>query len=133
MPTVFELIIRGEIPSTKLYEDDTIIAILDINPVHKGHALIIAKHPYPTFTDCPISTLSHMMEIAQRIDLKQREVLHSDGSNILINNGKAAGQEVPHLHIHVIPRFTDDGQRFGFSKTSYTGNELKEMGDALAL
>ena len=60
-----------------------------------------------------------MMETAKQVDRKLREVLHCDGTNILINNGKASGQEVPHLHIHVIPRFTGDGQQFGFTKQQY--------------
>ena len=104
------MIINGDIPSTKLYEDDLCIAILDINPVNKGHALVISKECYPTFTDAPIETLSHMMEIARRIDQKQREALKADGTNIMINNSPASGQEVPHLHIHVIPRKEGDGK-----------------------
>lgn len=129
--TVFERIIDGEIPSVKIHKDDLCIVILDIAPVEKGHALVIAKTPYPTFTDCPETTLSHMMETAKQVDRKLREVLHCDGTNILINNGKASGQEVPHLHIHVIPRFTGDGQQFGFTKQQYAEGEQARLGGKL--
>jgi histidine triad (HIT) family protein len=130
--TLFSRIIDGEIPSVKLHEDAECIVILDINPVEKGHALVIAKQPYPTFSECPAATLSHMMEVAKKVDKKLREALHCDGTNILINNGKASGQEVPHLHIHVIPRFATDGQAFGFKKTSYKEGEMAGFGKELS-
>ena len=133
MATIFEMIINGDIPSTKLYEDDLCIAILDINPVNKGHALVISRKCYPTFTDVPMETLSHMMEIARRIDQKQREALGADGTNIMINNSPASGQEVPHLHIHVIPRYSGDGKTPVFSKEAYSGDEAKEYGEKLHL
>ena len=129
--TVFERIIDGEIPSVKIHEDDLCIVILDIAPVEKGHSLVIAKKPYPTFTECPESTLSHMMEVAKQVDRKLRSELHCDGTNILINNGKASGQEVPHLHIHVIPRYEGDGQKFGFSKQQYAEGEQARLGSRL--
>ena len=133
MATVFEMIINGEIPSTKLFEDEDVLVILDINPVEKGHALVISKVVYPNFTDAPACLLSHMMEIAQKVDRKQREALGCDGTNILINNGPAAGQEIPHLHIHVIPRYKDDGQQLGFGKQKYEEGELQDFGAKLAL
>ncbi len=129
--TLFERIIDGEIPSFKIHEDDFCIVILDIAPVEKGHSLVIAKQPYPTFSECPEKTLSHMMEIAKKVDRKLRQELGAEGTNILINNGKASGQEVPHLHIHVIPRFLGDGQTFGFSKTHYEEGEGAELLKAL--
>ena len=61
MKTVFEMIRDGEIPSVKLYEDDVCFVILDINPISKGHSLVISKEVYPCFTDAPLSTLGHMM------------------------------------------------------------------------
>lgn len=130
--TVFERIIAGEIPSVTIHEDDQCIVILDIAPVEKGHALVISRKPYPTFTDCPADTLAHLMAVAQQVDRRLRDVLHCDGTNILINNGKASGQEVPHLHIHVIPRFTGDGQAFGFSKQQYGEGEQAALGKRLA-
>ena len=133
MATIFEMIINGDIPSTKLYEDDLCIAILDINPVNKGHALVISRKCYPTFTDVPMETLSHMMEIARKVDMKQREALHAEGTNIMINNSPASGQEVPHLHIHVIPRVSGDGRTPVLKKTSYEDGEIAAYGEKLRI
>jgi len=132
METIFSKIIKGTIPSTKLHEDELCIAILDINPVNKGHLLIISREPYPTFSECPDTVLEHMMHLAKEADDKLRSTLHCEGTNILINNGKASGQEVPHLHIHVIPRYAEDNQRFGFVKTKYTEDEMAQYGERLA-
>ena len=131
MSTIFEKIINNEIPATKLHEDDICLVILDINPVNKGHALVINKKPYPTFTQCPADELSHMMEIAKKVDTLQREKLKCDGTNIIINNSKAANQEIPHLHIHVIPRYYDDGATLKLKHESYEEKELKEFGEKL--
>ncbi len=133
MASVFEMIINGEIPSQKLYEDDICLVILDINPVHKGHSLVISKGVYPTIDECPQDELNHMFSVVKKVNLKLKEKLNCDGSNIIINNGKASGQEVPHLHIHVIPRFNNDGQTFGFSKEQYNGDEIQEYRNLLAL
>ncbi|HCG63405.1 MAG: HIT family protein [Spirochaetae bacterium HGW-Spirochaetae-4] len=133
METIFSRIISGEIPSVQLHADDTCIAILDIAPVNKGHALVIARHPYPTVGDCPVEVLGHLMEIVQRIDAVLRSELGAEATNIVINNGPAAGQEVPHLHIHVIPRYEGDGKRFIPSKTQYGEGEIAELGARLHL
>ena len=133
MATVFEMIINGDIPSTRLYEDDSCVVILDINPVSKGHALVISRECYPTFTDVPMETLSHMMEIARKVDGKQRSVLGAEGTNIMINNSPASGQEVPHLHIHVIPRVSGDGRTPVLKKTSYEDGEIATYGEKLRI
>ncbi len=134
MATVFEMIRDGIIPSVKLYEDDTVFVILDLSPVNKGHALVISKEAAPTFDAVPASTLDHMMEIAKKVDRKMRDTLKADGTNILINNGPASGQEVPHLHIHVIPRYKDDGKTFSFpAKEKYAEGEMAEYGEKLKI
>ena len=133
MSTVFEMIKNGEIPSTKLYEDDKCFAILDINPIAKGHTLVISNKPYKTFTEIDKPTLDHMMEIARRLDSKMRVQLKAEGTNIMINNSPASGQEVPHLHIHVIPRFSGDGKTPIFNKEKYDGDEIKEFGEKLKI
>ncbi|MGD1815717.1 MAG: HIT family protein [Pleomorphochaeta sp.] len=132
MSTIFEKIIKNEIPSKKIYEDDICLVILDINPVNKGHALVINKKPYPTFSECPADELSHMMEIAKKVDKMQREKLKCEGTNVLINNSKAANQEIPHLHIHVIPRYSDDDVKLKLRHLTYENDELNEIGDLLS-
>ena len=84
-----------------------------------------------TFTEVPLETLSHMMDIARKIDQKQRDVLGAEGTNIMINNSPASGQEVPHLHIHVIPRVSGDGKTPKLDKTQYGEGEAAKYGDML--
>lgn len=131
--TVFEMIINGDIPSTKIYEDDICLAILDIAPRSKGHTLVISKKVYPTLAEAPSETVSHMMDIVKKVDRKMREELEADGTNVIINNSPASGQEVPHLHIHVIPRFKDDGISFFPPSMKYEEGEAAEYGRKLAL
>lgn len=133
METIFTKIINGTIPSTKLHADDLCVVILDIFPVNKGHALVISREPYPTVGDCPEHILGHMMGVVQRLDHSMRTVLGAEATNIIINNGPAAGQEVPHLHIHVIPRFSEDGKHIAASKERYSDGEIEEYGKKLSL
>ncbi|MHC1693219.1 MAG: HIT family protein [Sphaerochaetaceae bacterium] len=128
METIFSKIIAGSIPSTRLYEDGICIAILDIAPVIKGHALIITREPYATIAECPEAILGHLMGVAKRLDGRMREVLGAEATNIIINNGPAAGQEVPHLHIHVIPRYAKDNKRFFPPKDQYSPGEMAALG-----
>ena len=116
MDTVFTKIIEGSIPSTRLYEDEQCLAILDIHPMNKGHALVICKECYPTISDCPDDVLGHLLSVAKLLDAKMRSSIGAEATNILINNGPAAGQEVPHLHIHVIPRYFTDKKRLSLTK-----------------
>ncbi len=134
MATVFELIRDNQIPSVKIYEDDLCFVILDLSPVNKGHALVISKEAKPTFDSVDDKTLYHMIDVAKKVDRKMRDTLGADGTNIMINNGPASGQEVPHLHIHVIPRFDDDGKTFVFpSKEKYEEGEMEKYGELLKL
>lgn len=133
METIFSRIIDGKIPATLLHSDDHCIAILDIAPVNKGHALVISRTPYPTIGDCPSEVLGHMMDVARRLDERMRAELHADATNIIINNGPAAGQEVPHLHVHIIPRYFQDGKKFTPQKESYAEGEMSDYGGKLTL
>jgi len=133
METIFTKIINGEIPASLLHSDAHCIAILDIAPVNKGHALVISRDPFPTLADCPQQLLGHMMYVAQQLDRAMRTNLNAEATNIIINNGSAAGQEVPHLHIHVIPRFSHDGKRFIPTKEVYAENEMEVYKEKLSL
>ena len=133
MDTIFTRIIEGSIPSTKLYEDALCLAILDINPMNKGHALVICKECYPTITDCPDDILGHLLSIAKLLDAKMRSAIAAEATNILINNGPAAGQEVPHLHIHVIPRYFKDKKRLSLTKEHYGPGEIAAYGEKLRI
>lgn len=131
MDTIFSKIGRGEIPSTRIYEDDICFVILDINPVKKGHSLVIAREAYPNMQSTPDEVLTHMILVAKKIDAAQRRALGSEGSNIIINNDPASGQEVPHLHIHVIPRYSGDGRKHFQEHDKYADGEMAEYGAKL--
>jgi histidine triad (HIT) family protein len=97
-----------------VYEDEIALAFLDIRPLNEGHTLVIPKEHYATIFEAPEELVAHLHRIAKRIALAVKEVTKADGVSIIQQNGKAAGQEVFHLHVHVIPRF--EGQklmRFG--------------------
>lgn len=133
METLFTKIAENQIPSTKLYEDELCFVIMDINPVLKGHSLVIAKEPYPNIGTCPDSVLTHMMIIAKKVEAAQRKVLGNQGSNIIINNDPASGQEVPHIHIHVIPRYTGDRRKHFRLHEKYKEGEMQSLGEKLKL
>lgn len=101
---VFCKIIRGEIPSHKIYEDDHVVAILDIAPFEEGHTLVIPKRHAALFTDLPGGELEPVMSAVQKLMRRLKERLPCDGFNLLQNNGACALQSVPHVHIHIIPR-----------------------------
>lgn len=109
MKDIFCRIIDGEIPSAKVYEDDDVLAILDISQTTRGHTLVIPKAHYDDFLATPKETLNKVMAVAQRIGQAQISVLGAKGVNILSNVGEEAGQSVKHFHVHVIPRYGKDG------------------------
>lgn len=102
---IFCKIAAGEIPSRKIYEDDDVLAFLDIAQVTIGHALVISKRHYDNFLTIPKTRMHKLMNVAQRIGQAQVRQLHATGVNILTNVYKPAGQSVFHVHVHVIPRY----------------------------
>jgi len=125
---VFCKIVRGEIKSQKVYEDEEILAFLDINPVNKGHVLVIPKDHYENIFDIPKEKLAKVMEVVQKVAIALKK-MGADGVNIISNNGKAADQHVFHLHVHVIPRYFNDGKEIDSmnKRTKYKDeNEMAE-------
>ena len=106
---IFCKIIRGEIPSAKLYEDEAVLAFLDIRPINPGHALVIPKKHFENMHETPDAELGLLMAGAKKVAAAVRDSLKADGINVSINNGKAAGQVVFHTHVHIIPRYLTDG------------------------
>jgi histidine triad (HIT) family protein len=109
MDSLFTKIINGEIPAVKVYEDEHVYAFLDINPVSKGHTLVVPKKPCEGLLDCDPEILASLIKAVQKIARAVKAAAHADGINIMQNDGAAAGQKVFHLHFHVIPRFENDG------------------------
>ncbi|MGC8720775.1 MAG: HIT family protein, partial [Thermodesulforhabdaceae bacterium] len=106
---IFCQIVKGSIPSAKIYEDDSVLSFLDINPINPGHALVIPKKHYPTIIDVDDEDLKKTAVVTKIVARAIKEALNCDGINILQNNFGAAGQLIFHFHIHVIPRFEGDG------------------------
>ncbi|KAB8121752.1 MAG: diadenosine tetraphosphate hydrolase [Candidatus Phytoplasma cynodontis] len=105
MTTIFTEIINKKIPSYIIYEDELVIAFLDINPFTKGHTLVATKKDYSFITEIPKNIFLHMFEIIQIISKVLIKTLNAKGINLLNNNGKEAGQTIFHYHVHLIPRF----------------------------
>ena len=124
---IFCKIVKGEIPCAKLYEDDKVLAFLDIGPVAKGHALVVSKQHYETLLDTPDEIITSIFATAKRIAAAQQRVLGNKGFNILMNNKKVAGQLVPHSHIHIIPRKENDGLLKEWPAGKYKENEMNEL------
>lgn len=117
--TLFEKIVHREIPAVIVHEDDETLAFLDIGPIIKGHTLVIPKVCYDPLTETPDEVLAALMRVCKKVAAAQMNGLGADGVNIIQNNGRAAGQEVPHLHFHVIPRFEGDGHRWNWAAKEY--------------
>ncbi|RHY02047.1 hypothetical protein DYB28_009797 [Aphanomyces astaci] len=106
---VFAKILRGEIPSDKIFETDDVLAILDAFPCTRGHSLLIPKvSGYTNILDLPPHEAAKLFQELPRLAKAVQEAVGCDGINIVQNNGRASGQEVFHPHIHVIPRFQGD-------------------------
>jgi histidine triad (HIT) family protein len=101
--------IAGEIPVTKIYEDETVLSFLDIGPVSDGHTLVIPKQHFERVHDCPPELLGQVGSRLGKIAEAVTSAMDSQGYNVLCNNGRAAGQLVDHLHFHIIPRNSGDG------------------------
>jgi histidine triad (HIT) family protein len=130
--TVFERVIIGELPSWRLYEDDKAVAILDITPINKGHTLIIPREPFANIYELPPELFAHLMTVAQRLAKQIKETLKPDGINIIMANGRAAGQMVTnHAHIHIIPRYDTDGFEDWHGKEPYADGEKEKVRDII--
>lgn len=124
---VFCKIIKGEIPSTGIYEDEAVKVFLNINPASRGHLLVIPKEHFENVLDCPDEILSHIIKISKKIAKLAKEKLGADAINIANNSGKEAGQEVFHLHFHVVPRYKNDGMKLDFIGKKDLKDDLEEI------
>lgn len=123
---LFCKIIKGEIPSNKIYENDKVLAFLDIGPVNKGHALVIPKKHAVNIFDIEENDLNAVSEVVRKIAPAIKQAVNADGLTITSSNGQAAGQVVMHSHIHIIPRFKDDGLKL-WPQGKYEEGEDKDI------
>ena len=105
---LFCKIVEGKIPSSKIYEDDDVLAFLDVSQVTRGHALVIPKKHYDNFLSVDKDIMHKVMDVAQRIGQADIAVLGAKGVNILTNVNHEAGQSIYHFHVHVIPRYAKE-------------------------
>lgn len=124
---IFCKIANGEIPSATLYEDEDFRVILDLGPASKGHALILPKSHVANIYELQDETAGKAMILAKKMATKLRDGLNCDGFNIVQNNGEIAGQTVFHFHMHLIPRYKEDGQKIGWNPGSPSQEELEEI------
>lgn len=128
---IFCKIIDGEIPSSTVYEDEDFRAILDIAPSHKGHTIVLPKYHAANLFELPDEIAAKALPVVKKIATAIKEATGCDGVNILQNNGEAAGQSVFHLHIHVVPRFKNDGILPVWPQGSYEEGEAQEMAEKI--
>ncbi len=131
MSTIFTKIITREIPAEILYETDTVISIIDIMPIHYGHALVIPKIEYKNFLDVPEEQLGELMIVAQKVAKSLVKTFNLDGFNVFANNGEVAGQSVFHFHIHITPRYANDNISFNLNLKKYADGQMKEVADKI--
>jgi histidine triad (HIT) family protein len=122
---VFCKIIKGEIPAYKVYEDEFVLAILDINPLSKGHTLVIPKRHYARLTEMDERFYEGFMRGLQKV-LRLIESKLSKDYNIIVNQGKKANQEIEHLHVHIVPRYGQE-QIFVWKTHKLTPEEAEEV------
>ena len=135
MDCVFCKIINGDIPSTKVYEDDIVVAFMDISQLTSGHLLIVPKKHYKDFLEIDDETLAHLQKVAKRVAIAMKKALKGCvGFNIINNCGEGAGQAVLHYHLHIVPRYENDGfvlkgidhsDNIDFAKLASLANDIK--------
>lgn len=125
MDCIFCKIASGEIPAATLYEDEEFRVILDMGPAARGHALILPKQHYANVHELPEELAVKAFLLAKKMAGVMTDALDADGFNIVQNNGAAAGQTVFHFHMHLIPRYENDGAGFGWNPGTLT-DEIRE-------
>lgn len=127
---IFCKVISGELPSTTVYEDDGVVAFLDINPVNLGHTLVVPREHYATMLETPDAELHTLIAAVKKITPAILKAVGSEGFNLGVNTGRVAGQVVFHTHFHVMPRFSDDGHTLWGAKP-FTAQERERIGEKI--
>ena len=126
MDCIFCKILKKEIPSTVILDNKNVFAFLDIRPVNLGHILIIPKKHYRNIYDIPEDQFCLLAKFVKKISIALKKALHADGINLGMNNDEAAGQIVEHAHIHIIPRFKNDGLKH-WPQKNYKNSEGEQI------
>lgn len=130
---IFCQIMEGRAATSTVYEDDICLAFMDIQPVNPGHVLVVPKVHFKDLADLPPHIGAHLFQVAQRIALSlSKTEVKGEGMDLFLAHGEAAGQEIFHVHLHVIPRFTGDGFGFRFGP-NYTDLPERQELEAIAV
>ncbi len=124
---VFCKIVAGAIPALVVHEDETALAFLDVNPLAPGHVLLVPKDHYAALVDMPPETVGAMTRLLPQLGRAALAVTKAQGFNVLLNNGKVAGQVVEHVHFHVIPRRPDDALGYRWPAGKYAEGEAEQI------
>lgn len=127
---IFCKIIAGEIPSQKVYEDEQVFAFLDIQPVSRGHLLVVPKEHSENLVEMDAQLMSTVFDAARKLGQAAEQGLGALGFNIIVNKGEAAGQLVFHTHVHMIPRYDNDGLRH-WPKIELIEEEMEKIATAI--
>ncbi|MCS7053284.1 MAG: HIT family protein [Ignavibacterium sp.] len=130
MECIFCSIVKKEAPSEIVFEDEDIIAFLDINPINYGHLLVLTKEHFDNFLTVPTELLQKLISRVQFLAGIVKRSTSADGFNTMTNNGTAAGQRIFHFHFHIIPRFENDFKLNLISK-NYNDQEMKQIADRM--
>ncbi|WP_420468457.1 HIT family protein [Panacagrimonas sp.] len=109
--SIFDHIIAGDLPANFVHRDDICVAFMDINPISPGHVLVVPRLSVATLAELPAEVCSHLLLLGRRIGQAQQRGLGSAAQHFLLNDGRAASQTVPHVHLHVVPRYAHDRWR----------------------
>jgi len=128
---IFCKLANGVFPTNTVYEDEDFRAILDLGPATEGHTLILPKEHADNLLELPDDIAAKALVTAKKVATMLKKKLNADGVNIVQNNGEVAGQTVMHFHIHVIPRYENDGQKIGWNPSEPSAEELKTICDKI--
>ena len=124
---VFCKIVAGEIPAAVVHEEEALLAFLDVAPLAEGHVLVIPREHYAHLVDLPGSVLTSIAVAVPKLGRALLKVSGAEGFNLLVNQGEAAGQVVPHVHYHLIPRRPGDGLGYRWNAGSYEAGRADEL------
>ena len=125
---IFCQIVDGKAEASRVYEDDICLAFMDIQPVNPGHVLIVPKTHFQDLSDLPPHIGCHLFQLAQQIALSLPKTnVKNEGIDLFLTHGEAAGQEIFHVHLHVIPRYENDGFGFRFGPNYSNLPERSEL------
>jgi histidine triad (HIT) family protein len=130
---LFCTLAEGGMDSYKVYEDELIMGVLDINPANEGHVIVFPKKHNQFLGELNDEINGHLFNVVNRISSKLVEILKSEGVNIYVANGHGAGQSVPHISVHVIPRFKDDGINFGWNARKIDEKSFGKVAEKLKI